>query len=653
MAHGYGKTAPATKRAFSSCYVPALVLLAVATVSQGGFYGDVASSVAILLVPAALWMVFGMWRRPPLGGLLPLVLVGASVVLMAVSAIAGGATYSKLAGLASWAVLPMGLLVGLMVSEAEVVPLARGIAWVGAGCAAVTLLVYMGALPLDGFVNAARVQSFFQYANAAGIWFAAVAFLAVASGDRTLAAASPLMIACLLLTQSGGAILAAVLGWILFSVLAWRLDKADLALGLWAMLACAVVMAACALFVSPIALLPASLACMAALYWLFGTNLGETARKLPKVLFLAVPIVAVVLIVLAIALFPERVNRASQTFIERFIQMGDGVRVLAGSPLLGLGPDQWQFVYLRDQSAQYTANVIHNGYLQAALDGGFVSGVLVVAGLALAWVRSLPPLLGRLSRLSGDAADEAPANKNSTGEGALANDEGSVRLTNVRLATLCASFSLLIHAFLDIDFRFASILLLLGLLLGAGCRAGEKALPAEDELGLKASLTVSVFMVVVAVASLFATVSSGLLAASLSTGDGEGLDAFSADALAANDPALQAAFLEDCSAAGRYEEAIDFSSRAGLPSTGEQALALAKNLYGAGDAARAESVLFDELGREPYNYQLFEQVAGLLTEHGASEEITSRFNERARQSNELLKAGAAVLLRNSHGIEAL
>lgn len=652
MAHGYGREIWAAKKAFPSCYVPPLVLLAAAAVFQDGFYGDVASSVAILLVPAALWMVFGMWRRPSHEGRFPLAFVGGGIALMAIAAIAGGATYSKLAGLASWSVLPVGLLVGLMVSEAESVLLTRGIAWIGVGCAVATLLVYMGALPLDGFVNAARVQSFFQYANAAGIWFAAVALLAVASGDRALATTAPLMTACLLLTQSGGAILASVLGWILFSVLAWRLDKEELALGLWVALACAIVMVACALFVLPIALLPASLACTAALYWILGTNLGEVARKMPKALFLAVSIVAIVIIVLAIVLFPERVNRAAQTFIERFIQMGDGARVLAGDPLLGLGPDQWQFVYLREQSAQYTANVIHNGYLQAVLDGGILSGAFVTAGLVLAWVRSLLSLLGSSLHPIGGAAGEMAVNATSTGEEASVGDENGVQLSNARLAALCASFLLLVHAFLDIDFRFASILLLLGLLLGVTCRAGEKESPSRDERGLHVSIASSVLMAVVAAAALFATVSSGMLAASLVTGDGGALDAFSADMLASNDPELRVEFLEGCNTAGRQSEAIDFAGQAGLPSTGEQALALAKNLYGAGDGTQAESVLLDELRHEPYNYQLFERVAELLREHDASESAVSAFNDQARQSNELLKKGTAVLLRTGHEIEA-
>lgn len=646
-----GGGSSAAKRAFPSCYVPALVLLAAATVFQGGFYGEVAAPVSILLVPAALWMAFGMWRRPSPAGLLPLVLVGASVVFMAASAIAGGATYSKLAGLASWAVLPMGLLVGLLVSEAEVVPLVRGIAWVGAGCMAVTLLAYMGALPLDGFVNAARVQSFFQYANAAGIWFAAVALLAVASGDRALAATSPLMIACLLLTQSGGAILVSVLGWILFSVLAWRLDRTELALGLLSTLACAVVMAACALFVSPIALLPASVVCMAALYVLFGTDMSEAARKMLGALFLAVPIVAAVLLVLAMTLFPERVSRASQTFIERFIQMGDGARILVGSPLLGLGPDQWQFVYLREQGAQYTANVIHNGYLQATLDGGLVVGVLVVVGLVFAWLRALRSVVTK-------------------GDGVGVPDSAGVMqdvaFEDVRLAALCGSFMLLVHAFLDIDFRFASILLLLGLLLGVCLRgeAGKTAKGAEDP-SLRISVGVATLMAIISVLSLFGTIVGGSLTASLAGGDSEMLGAFPSDALAVNDPGLQAAYLEGCYVSGSYDKAIDFANSHGapsethaeddgvLPATGEQALALAQSYFGAGNSASAEGVLLRELALEPYNYQLFEQVAQLLREHDASEGALRAFNAQADKSNALLHTGTASLLRNTKAISKI
>ncbi len=49
-------------------------------------------------------------------------------------------------------------------------------------------------------------------------------------------------------------------------------------------------------------------------------------------------------IVVAVAIFGilnvDRFYVSSQTFIERFIQMGDGISVWLTSPILGIGPDQ-------------------------------------------------------------------------------------------------------------------------------------------------------------------------------------------------------------------------------------------------------------------------------------------------------------------------
>lgn len=639
MAQDQNGLKPAAMKAHPTCYVPALALLAAVTVLQGGYYSEPAAVVAMLLVLAVMWMVFGMWRRPAKTGLLPLGLLLLTVLLMLLSTIVGGVSYSKLSGLASWSVLPIGLLVGLMVSDAEKVALFRGIAWLGVGCAAVTLFAYVGVLPLEGFVNAARVQSFFQYANTAGIWFAAVALLALASEDRALVAASPLMIVCLFLTQSGGAILAAVIGWVLFSMFAVRADEVKLVLRLGTAIVGSAISFAFALLLSPVAALPILAACVIALYWLASTweDKRSYAKVPPAWLVAIIPAVAIALVALAASVVPERIARATQTFVERFIQMADGLRALAGSPVLGLGPDQWQYVYFREQSAQYTANVIHNGYLQAALDGGLIAGALLVAGLVIAWTRSLKYVTGSFHTHLEDSER---------------GDRGFRELTNMQISALCASLALLVHAFLDIDLRFASVLLLLGLLQGACCRE-PKVTGAHETIGLRLVACASVVTGLVAVVSLFASLSSSSIAASLVAGDANALTGFKSDALAADDHSLQVAFLVGSANVGRYDDAVAFSQEKGLPSTGEQALALADNYFGAGATARAESVLLEELGREPYNYQLFERAAQLLREHKASSDAIARFNELADNSNGLLRMGMAALLRNSHSVEEI
>lgn len=72
--------------------------------------------------------------------------------------------------------------------------------------AGIAILAFCGVVPLTGAVSARRLQFTFQYANAAGSWFAAAALLAQ---DREEARARRMTLPCvtaLLLTRSMGAL---------------------------------------------------------------------------------------------------------------------------------------------------------------------------------------------------------------------------------------------------------------------------------------------------------------------------------------------------------------------------------------------------------------------------------------------------------------
>lgn len=157
----------------------------------------------------------------------------------------------------------------------------------------------------------------------------------------------------------------------------------------------------------------------------------------------------------------DRLDQATRTFAERFVQMGDALSLLSSSPALGVGPGQWRFLYEDVRSADYVANVVHSGYFQVALDGGLIALALLVAGVACglyaAWRR------GRV----GIRSEEGRGFRDGRRAGLPASASSSVSAAGgeTRFAVALAVAMLLLHAGIDIDFSFSAMTSLLAFLI--------------------------------------------------------------------------------------------------------------------------------------------------------------------------------------------
>lgn len=300
------------------------------------------------------------------------------------------------------------------------------------------VLMYAQVIPWPGAMTAGRLQFFFQYANGAGILFAALYLISAVSDDRLIRGGSPLLVMALGLTASVGATLCFLAGLVVLSVACrreggspWMVRTgAEVLLGGCAALGSLAVATAGAFPLGPLVSCALAAAAVGARVALEGTldriAVEVIQRREAKV---ALTALAVGLAALVLALGFPRLIQATETFAERLFQIGDALTLWTASPLLGVGPDAWQHLYQQVQSVDYETTLVHGSFAQLLLDGGLLALVPFCTACFLG--------LRALAR---------------TGQWAV----------------FAASAALLLHATFDFDFRFGALLFLLLLLLGYG-----------------------------------------------------------------------------------------------------------------------------------------------------------------------------------------
>lgn len=593
-----------------------LALLVALLLLQGGYAPAVSALLALLLCAYGLSVLASNRRaaaRAPLVVALPVLIPP----LYLASACVRGASYAGLSAGGSWALFAAGVIVSVSMAPACRRRLLRVLTWLGVVTSALGLVMVDPVFASFGWSNAGRLQFFFQYANTAGIWFACVAVLSWLSGDTTLRRLTYLPVACLLLTQSGGALL-------LFSVVLAAMTVVGFRRwGLGAIVSLLYQCAFAALVFFACGFLPLLGALLALVVGLAANRFGrrldpigeEHARRCVR---LVVP--AVILLValggglLVLLASSGRLFQASQTMAERVIQIMDGLGLLFKSPLLGIGPGEWGHAYREVQSAQYVANAIHCGYLQLALDAGVLA--LVALLCVIGWGAFG---LGRGARGSADG------------------DRG----------LLLALLLIAAHALIDFDLQFGFVQAFLGFLVGEGLDCSPaQGMPAQP-LAAACMVVVAVLAAVTCWAGGARTTAVARLAAAQ---DVQMVDELASDPLAAGDRECQTEILTAYLSLGKPDAALAFAARRNLPAGGEQALIMARCHYASGDALPAEAVLLGSLEREPYFVELFEQVALLFDERGASEGAVERYNELAERSSALIRRGRASWLSNQKEI---
>ncbi|WP_294473341.1 O-antigen ligase family protein [uncultured Intestinimonas sp.] len=366
---------------------PLFFLLAAVLLLFGGYYDFTALLAGAVL---ALLLLHAILRR----GTLPLPrgpalwLLAGMVLCAFLTAPLALSPGMALTGGLRWLAALLFFFYAATYTGAEKELILDSVSWLGAGMAAVSLCVFL-VNRLTGVADAnGRIDGFFQYANTYALFLMICLLLLLLKEERKKQdyGAMALLVVVIFLSGSRGVflLLAAAGGGLFLHALAARRR-----------------------------VLPALLGAAAA------AALGGLAVLLSGGLVLDR--------LLAITLESSSLNG-------RLLYNLDGLRILAAHPL-GVGRGGYLYVQPLFQTGPYILRSIHNEYLQAALDGGILSGVLL---LALAgWV---------------------------------------VLRRGAPLRTRAAAAALALHACIDFDFQFFGMLCLL-LLLGSGGAVREVSVP--------------------------------------------------------------------------------------------------------------------------------------------------------------------------------
>lgn len=350
------------------CFIAILVLTAACI--QGGYFPTVFLLAGIVLAV----LCFTTIKQQVLP--VELVLWGISGSYLAAS-LAGGYDASSLARACLPLVCACFLRVWLALPTKEK---GRAMDMITAGTkalAAVGIFIYSGAVSVSGAITANRLQFPFQYANTAGIWYAAAALLC--QDGKARKHLLPILTA-LFLTRSTGAL--GAYGLIQCLRLALRRREKDL----WRSVLLsnfAAALCAAGIYFAPLwgdlALL--AFLCAAGYSW---DVLEKKAVQCRLHLFCLVGGAAGA----AVLLSTRRFSESLRTFAERLCQMADGTALIFQHPLLGVGAGRWAELYPYWQSAQYTSTVIHSGPVQIGVDAGLFTVFLALVFLVLAWRRT-------------------------------------------------------------------------------------------------------------------------------------------------------------------------------------------------------------------------------------------------------------------------
>lgn len=615
----------------------AVVLLFVLLTSQGGFYG-IQTGLAGVAAWAAVAAVLAKRRGRVSLAPVPL-LLSALTLAYGASVLANGATLTTLAELGSCAAVAGFAWLWSLQGEEGREASWNLLCWLGVLLGVVAVFLYAGVFELEGAMHEGRLQFPLQYANGAGILFAVLFYLQLLSGQKALRACAAVSFAALLFTQSAGAVLAFLLAALGLACLLVRREEWELLAH--AALQCLVGAAAFALAhlgaASEVALGLA--ACLAALLLMALAGAAccqvryeELLRARGRVLSLGLLAAALVCAVAFALLFAPRLAQATGTFLNRVAQWQTALYVLASHPVLGVGPDAWQFVYPRYAVASFHVKAVHCSYLQIACDAGLLGLALIVA-VVVCGLRN------------------------------------ALRANDLRVGV---AFTLLaLHALVDFDLQFGGLFALFAMLAaGAGAVSrGEGLRAAMVPAGTSPAAEPSTGGVRVAALSLTAV--AGVLALALSLA---GMWAASAKAqvqaavesedymaalglcttlpFAAKDVDMQSAYLASLNHLGQYQ-LVDSYCRGNSAANDAQALQIAQAYYALGDISTASDVLLAELEREPHNDALYNAAAAMMREYGLAQDQRPRYSQILSAAQQLSEQGLAPYVKDRRKWDAL
>lgn len=552
-------------------------LLAMLLALQGGYYPAAMGIASIALAALSCARAIRDRARKPHA---PLIASAAfAICLLAWCAarpfLDGIASYETLAAMARPALAIATAAYWLQLSQDEKHSAIKLVAYEGVLFSVVALLMFARVLLYPGAIVDGRLQFTFQYANTAGTYFAVIACLAWTQGraHTTKALIVPPLV-CTLLTQSMGTFaVIAILGC------AWALKR----------------------------LKPTRMK---------RENASQAKTTTSRIAIAVLGVAALVVFAVYIGA-SDRLDSALQTGAERLIQTIDGTRALASEPLIGIGPQQWRVLHPFLQSAQYTANVIHNSYLGFALSYGLI-------GIALAALCMLTIRKGT-TRMEEDQIPGAHA----------------------------AAALLLLHALVDFDLAFGSIIMLLVLALLSNRELASTARTASSTPDQRArarfllpAALVIILLACGASALAFDVRENQILTDIQTLGPHAASQQVATDPFTRRDQTVRTRLYQCCTTPEQCEAALELQRSAPITVSTPGLMAFARCLYIVNRAEDAEPILLNTLQAQPYNVAAYTQAADLFERYNADEQTRQRYETLRARSMDHLAAWPSCLLGN-------
>ena len=444
--------------------------------------------------------------------------------------------------------------------------------------AGLAILAYSGVFRFNGDVAAGRLQFPFQYANAAGTWYAAAAILSMGQPYKSPWTVLPTLTA-LFLTKSVGALGTYAIVTVV-SLLKNRDKWPDILL----------IHALAVLFSVGIAFSRGFPAVVLILFSFAVSRYLEPVVAVGRRFKLNWVVLQLGTAAIVPVMLSDRISSAVGTFAERIVQIRDGAVAIASHPLFGLGADNWERAFTHYQTAQYKAAVMHSSIVELGLNGGLPAVVLFAAFLILA-----------------------------------------IRLRGRRLEETAAAVMLSIHGLLDFNLRFFPILALLLALIFAGAEA-------EANKELRAVRLKRAACVCSAVLLLFLGITKQLEqrivthAARGDTASAERLYTRYGALLGADRDARWGHILALYSL-GQYEAAEQAMGDPCLLNVDELMLCVRMRCE-SGETQKGYELLLRELSHRLYDVPLFNEAEEYLKSIDAPPWTVERFNELAVAANE-------------------
>ena len=584
-----------------SAMVP-IALFCIVLLIQGGFYNAATSFCGIVVSIIGAIACFAKGGRKDRLPVTVVLLFGIALAYL-VSMCVNGITVTTLSETGTWfAVAAFGLYASCQSSNARAMSF-RAFECLGVISAVFGALVYLGVFDIYGTMDDGRLQFFFQYANAAGVWFACISLGCFLSGDCKLNSCVPVLIFAMLVTKSGGAILcfgvvAACIAVFLcrrgsYQELLRFLCQGTLSVVVFLLVELTSGMLSVLLFV---ALCAACVVCIAR------GNVVKPSYLFAKHMSIALFALLLFALCVVVALLGVRVFDAWNHLIERVYFVFDALALWGSEPLFGIGPDNWQYAYPYVQTAQYHTTVVHNSFVQVGVDAGIFAVACLVAFFVLGAIDCVK--------------------KWRDGDGAAA----------VALIAMLA-----IHCLFDFDLQFGALALFASFLV---CAPDGPSIRVQKLWAGVISLVVCLPLCAVGVLADF---SKSAVYMANESGDYWEAELLSrGNSIVNDDVSMQTQYLLACYGAYDYGK-VEFFYKTYGTSSDEQAVYVALSCFALGDSAEASEALVSEMEKQPWNPELIESARTVFDTYPIDESVRQRYNAAIEHSNSLAENAPAIL----------